>query len=143
MLGRLVTDHLDLLDNHSPLPLDFPGINAGVAVHVGENLRHSGQMIGGGRRIEAGTLLCRVGIQITTDSLDLLADSAGAPFLCTLKEQMLQKMGDPADPGRLVTAADGTPDADCNRLGRWHRLGRHTETVGKNRNLRIHWKNLH
>ena len=117
MLGRLVTDHLDVLDNHSPLPLDFFRIDARVAVHIGENLRDPCKMIGGGRRVVTSALLCRVGIQIAADSLDLLTDSPRAPFLCTLEEQMLQEMRDPTDPCRLMTATDPAPDTDCNRLG--------------------------
>jgi hypothetical protein len=46
MLGGLVPDHLDLLDDHSPLPLHLLPIESGIAVHVGENLRDPCKMIG-------------------------------------------------------------------------------------------------
>ena len=117
MLGGLVADHLDLLDDHSLFPFHFLRIDAGVAIHVGENLCHPRKMIRRSRRVEAGALLGGVGIEVATHSLDFLTDPAGASLFCSLKEEMLQKMGDPPDPQSLVASTDGTPDPDGDRLG--------------------------
>ena len=117
MLRRFVTDHLDFLDDDAPLPLDLTGVETGVPIHVGQDVRDPLQMFGGGGRVVTGPLLGGVGVQIAADSLDLLADPAGGPLLRPLEQEMLQEMGDAVDPCGFMACSHGAPDSDGGCLG--------------------------
>ena len=131
MLGRFVPDHLDFLNDDSPLPLDLGTLEQGVAVHVGENFRDTRKMIRRGRRVVAGTLLGGVGIEVATDTFDFLADPACTSFLSSLEEQMLQKVGDPSYPSGLMASANSGPETDCHGLRGGHRAGGDPKAVTK------------
>ena len=138
MLGRFVTDHLDLLHDHAALPLDLGTVQKGVAVHVGEDLCHASEVIRGSGRIVTGPLLGSVGIQVTPHPLDLLTDPAGSPLLGSLEEQVLEKVGDPADPCGLMPPSHRAPDPDRHGLRGGHRAGGDPEAVGKSGNPWLH-----
>src|ERR1043166_7392347 len=65
-------------------------------------------------RIKAGALLTGERIQITADALDGLGNLFGGALTGSLKEQVLDKVRDAVERGRLIASADSYPQSQAH-----------------------------
>ena len=93
ILVRSVLDHLDLLQDHLPLPFDLFFVEDGSGQDIDEDLRSLIDVGGQGLDVVAGGLPSREGVAHAADPVRILSDLPGRPLLRALEHHMLNKMG--------------------------------------------------
>ena len=93
---RLVLGARDLLDHHSALAVELPGVDSRPADEVGQQVGRLEHALGPGGDVEGDQIVTGVGVEHCADALRGLVDVAvGGELLASLEHQMLEEVRHP------------------------------------------------
>lgn len=104
-----VVVHRQFLEDHSTLALDILWPKCWSKDDFAEQVYGIESMTRGHPTVIRRVFTCRVGVDITTGSVDSPRNFAGIDLCCSLEQQMLKEMADSGHGNRLISRADSNP----------------------------------
>src|SRR5580692_540453 len=135
---RRIARATKLLQHDMAFALQLSDIERRMCENVGQNVereRHIGLQHA---RMKSGLLAACVGIEETTDGLDLFGDADCRAPLRALERHVFEHVAHAHDGPRLVPRTAGDIDADEGAFQLRHWISYDHQAVGKSRNLYIH-----
>ena len=116
LIIRCILIHLDFLYNDFPFFGDLLIGKTAVQKHIGQHIHSKGKILGQRLNVIAGVLLAGKRIELPAHSIHLAGDLfGGAPF-CSLKQHVLDKMGNTPLLFCLVAGTHTDPEAHRHKL---------------------------
>lgn len=128
--GRVV-HHLDLFEDHAPLPLQLLRRESGPGQHVREHLEGFGKMGLLDAEVETHDLPRGEGVQHAAHLVEDAVDLAVSPGGRALEDQVFNEVAYPVDPCRLLARAALHPNSRRHRRKVGQALHHHGKAVGE------------
>ena len=122
-VGRLVVAHGDLFEDHGAFDVHVLLADRRVEHDIGDDIDGQRQVAVKHGGVEAGVLLLRERVELTTDGVDRRGDVQSAASRGALEEQMLEIVAGAGHRGRLIGGTHAHPDTDARTARPGHGLG--------------------
>ena len=134
-LLHLLVDLLLLPKDHVPLPLDRLALQLAALEDIGDDLDALAHVLAEALGVVDGLLPTGVGVEVSSEVLDLELELVLAPLAGSLERHVLEEVSGSVGRVRLGAGPSIDPDADRGRLGVRVGFGGDGEAVGKGGDL--------